>query len=938
MHNAVRVKALAVLVTASLGGLAATTAWSTPSFKLAADAAGVEAESTYLIEFVEPGALHYDGGTGQLRGTAPKAASGERFNAKSADVAAYRQFVQQQQQAHIASIASTLGRELVVTHSYDITHSGIAAKMTAGEAKRIAQVSGVTSVKIDELRHLDTYRGPEFIGAPTIWNGATPGGTTNRGKGIVIGVLDSGINSTHPSFANDTSCGFSAADPKLLSARDCASTSGNVCNGPNAEAVDSGHGVHTASTAGGNSVTNAATPSPNLPAPYTQMSGVAPCASIRSYKVCPGTTCPSSAITGGINNAIADGVDVINFSISGGTSPWSDDDRRFLDMVNAGIFVAASAGNTSATVTNPVGQVNHRGPWVMTVAASTQDKDLGPGLSATGPGTPPANTQNLLTSLGSHISSPTTFTNLPIRTSTNVEGCTASGGFPAGYFTGSVALIRRGTCNFTEKVANAAAAGAQQVFIYNNTFGVINMNTDGATIPAYSITQDAGTALAAFIATNGATPTTASLSAGIVGDVQGDVLGDFSFRGPTPGTLADLTKPDITAPGVSIYAAGRAADGNYYLESGTSMSGPHVAGAAALVRAVHPTWTPPEVKSALQMTAKRAGFKENGTTPWDIDDVGSGRADLTKAAAAGLVLNETYANFVAANPSGGSINVKQLNLASVRNMACNGNCTFTRTLTSKLGASSTWTASYVGSTPGVTVAVSPATFTVAAGGTQAITITASVTATQANPAFGYIVLTPQDAAQSPALHLTSVIKGQGVVDQIFKDGFDAAGGGGTTACLSVNGKTSQDEFNSGSPGNSVLTLNIGAGNAMTGASADVSIEALSPSWLSETAVTFSSSAAGDEAIFLTMSDTEASGTETNLSTDGVLLFADYGLGNIVAGSDGILRLEWTESFADDVSPNARWSNAASPVTCAGVHITCTNQAACDAAVTAAATP
>src|SRR5690606_31905273 len=102
-----------------------------------------------------------------------------------------------------------------------------------------------------------------------------------------------------------------------------------------------------------------------------------------------------------------------------------------------------------------------------------------------------------------------------------------------------------------------------------------------------------------------------------------------------PGTLADLTKPDITAPGINIYAAGRDVDNGYYTSSGTSMSGPHVAGAAALVRAVRPSWTPSEVKSALQMTAKRDGFKENESDPWNVDDVGSGRVDLNKAASAG---------------------------------------------------------------------------------------------------------------------------------------------------------------------------------------------------------------------------------------------------------------------------------------------------------------
>ena len=83
------------------------------------------------------------------------------------------------------------------------------------------------------------------------------------------------------------------------------------------------------------------------------------------------------------------------------------------------------------------------------------------------------------------------------------------------------------------------------------------------------------------------------------------------------------------------------------------MSSPHAAGAATLVRAVQPSWTPAEVKSALMMTAFTGGTKENGTTPWDADDVGHGRLDLTRAARAGMVMNETTANSFAANPGSG---------------------------------------------------------------------------------------------------------------------------------------------------------------------------------------------------------------------------------------------------------------------------------------------
>ncbi|HET9033058.1 MAG TPA: S8 family serine peptidase [Dokdonella sp.] len=781
MATSIRVTALAAVIGACLGG----NAWVNHAHATNSGDQTANAVNTYIIKFTDAGALHYKGGVANLRATAPDPnARASKFDAASADTKNYRAYLRERQQDSIATMSSLLGHPLEVTHTYEITDSGIAARLTAAEAAKIANAPGVASVKQEEIYHLDTYRGPIFIGADTVWNQAIPGGAKSRGKGVVVGVLDTGVNSTHPSFADDATCGFGPSDHKLLSAVDCATSTAGVCNGPDPEAVASGHGVHTASTAAGNTVTNSASPSPNLPVPYTQMSGVAPCASLRTYKVCATDQCSSSAISAGIQNAIIDGVDVINYSISGGTNPWADSDRAFLDAVNTDIVVAASAGNTNATITNPVGQVNHRGPWVMTVAASTQDVNLGAGVSATGPGTPPADTQNLLAALGSHMTTAVPFTNKEIRVSaTNLIGCTAGGAFPANFFNGAVALIQRGTCPFTEKVANAAAAGADQVIIYNNTFGTINMNTDGATIPAYSITQAAGVAMNSFITSNGSTPTTASLEARIAGPVQPDVLADFSFRGPTPGNLADLTKPDITGPGVSIYAAGRAADGNYYSISGTSMSSPHLAGSAALVRAVNPDWTPTEVKSALQLTAKITGTKEDESTPWDIDDVGNGRVDLSAAPFAGFVMDETYANFLAANPSGGSINVKELNLPSVRVTGLSNVApayTWVRHLRNTSSEPTTWNVT-VDQPPGVTVTVAPTTFTFTGAGidnpehiftgdfettappvapeTVTIFITATTTAATTGIAFGEVKFTEVNADAPPA-HITVAVKRQ----------------------------------------------------------------------------------------------------------------------------------------------------------------------------------
>lgn len=158
---------------------------------------------------------------------------------------------------------------------------------------------------------------------------------------------------------------------------------------------------------------------------------------------------------------------------------------------------------------------------------------------------------------------------------------------------------------------------------------------------------------------------------------QPDVLAGFSSRGPSG---FDLLKPDVMAPGVGILAAYSGAASSVNVISGTSMAAPHNAGAAALLRALNPSWTPSEIKSALMGTAKTTAlFKENAVTPATPLDRGAGRVDLSAAGRAGLIFDETGANFLAANLVAGG-DPATLNVASIQNDSCVGTCTFTRTV------------------------------------------------------------------------------------------------------------------------------------------------------------------------------------------------------------------------------------------------------------------
>ena len=293
MGNSLRITTLAsaigiALITSTTLASAAPTAPGNTAKVTSVDQANTR--EVYIVRFAEPGLLHYSGGSQGLTATAPAALNQRKLDVHSTASQAYGNYLQSQRSAHLQSISQAIGRSLDVTHSYLVTMNGIAAEMSLSEARKVAAVAGVTSVKRAGEQHTTTYHGPEFIGAPAIWDGSgVPGGTPTRGQGVVVGVIDTGANSTHPSFADDPTCGvFNAGNHKLLSAVDCLTTNGaGDCIGSDPEANDNnGHGVHTASTAVGNTLDATATPPPTIPPPFTTMSGVAPCASLRTYKVC----------------------------------------------------------------------------------------------------------------------------------------------------------------------------------------------------------------------------------------------------------------------------------------------------------------------------------------------------------------------------------------------------------------------------------------------------------------------------------------------------------------------------------------------------------------------------------------------------------------------------------------------------------------------------
>lgn len=598
----------------------------------------------HIIVFRELPLALYDGGLSAYAAV-PRSGNG-RLDFTSSEAQVYAQHLQSLQQTAVSSMEQALGRALPLQFSFQHALNGVVLGLTDDEAALIGQRQDVVLVESYREYETTTYRGPQFIGSDTIWDGtANPALGETRGEGMVLGSIDSGINYLSTSFRAVDQDGYAHVNPlgagnylgtcapggiddvagrcsdKIIGGYNfvydvvcapadpptdpCRASGGTIREEPGM--VDTnGHGTHTAATAAGskNQVNFGGAIGTRV------FHGVAPRANIVTYDACYTLRstgqglCPNVSTVASINQAVADGIiDVINYSIGGGSAPWNEaTSLAFLAAYNAGIFVSASAGNSGPAAAT----VAHLEPWVHTVAASTHDG---------------------------------------------------------------------------------------QISGYPQLTGV------------------------------------------------GDVMASFSSRGPNP---YPVMKPEITAPGVFILAAsvpasGVPSAGSFGFQSGTSMSAPHNAGAALLLRSLHPTWSPNQIKSALMGSALTSVLKEDGTTPSTPHDRGAGRVDLAASANAGLILDESGYRFEAANPATGG-DPANLNLPSYYHPACVGTCTFTRSVRSATGTSGVWTISVSGLPVGSYTA--PASILVGATGTVSFDLVVDATALTPNTFhFGELQLT-----------------------------------------------------------------------------------------------------------------------------------------------------------------------------------------------------
>ena len=580
-----------------------------------------------------------------------------RYNAGSARVQAYTENLK----ALHRNLASSSGVGNVI-YSYTHTFNGFSAKMTAKQAEALRNNPNVAGVWQDEAQQLTTSNTPAFLGLTS-----EPEGLHNlgvKGEDVVIGIVDSGIWPEHPSFADDGSyaplAGWTGicdagedelftCNNKLIGARFYNDSFKSVYAIQPGEFISprdaDNHGTHVASTAGGNAGVTAVFNG----TPVATVSGIAPRARVAMYKACWNSDyvspegvnergCFYGDTMAAIDQAVADGVDVINYSIGGSlTDLTTISAAAKLRAAQAGVFVAVSAGNSGPDA----GTVGTPAPWVTTVAASSYDgSSVANGLEVTA-----GTLQGTYIAVEGATSTPLSQTGDVVADIVLAEPLQACSDLTnAEALAGKMALIQRGSCAFDIKLAAAEAAGAVGVVVYNSSDAApIPMGGNGSFgIPAVMTTLAAGSAFNAEVSAGGTV--TVKLSPSVfVNDVVevGNIMASFSSRGPNLASY-DVIKPDITAPGVKILAGASAqpmlapAGNSFTYLQGTSMSSPHIAGMAALVKEVHPNWSPAMIKSALMTTARQDLTKDDGVTPADPFDFGAGHAVPNKATNPGL--------------------------------------------------------------------------------------------------------------------------------------------------------------------------------------------------------------------------------------------------------------------------------------------------------------
>lgn len=640
-------------------------------------------DGKYIVVLADKPVATYEGG---IEGIAPtKPEKGAKLDAASENVQQYSEFLETKQQEVAAE------ENIEINRTYTAAINGFAADLSTDQAVELAKSDDVLLVAPD-VENAPDYSSIDFLGLngnKGAWK-TQFGGEKNAGAGTVVGVIDTGYAPDNPFFAGKPVKALKGnskpkvGEPYLNTAGEIAMLKadgttfvgdcqvgedfdGSLCNSKVLSAryfaesfiatvpvanrapqevlspVDiDNHGTHTASTAAGNAGVTQRVDGRD----FGVSSGVAPAAKIAVYKTCwedndPNTGgCYSSASIAAINQAILDGVDVLNYSISGSTTTTTDPvSLAFLSATSAGIFVAASAGNSGPTAST----VNHGAPWMTTVAASTFSYDL-QGTAEFSDGTKYRGASIMRNAVPAS----------PVVLAANAAAAGAASPALCGPNTldpakvaGKIVVCDRGVVDRVAKSAEVARTGGVGMILVNLVDS--SSDTDQHAVPTVHVNAPEALELKAKVAANPSITVALQPT-----DTTGKPLppapqvAGFSSRGPLLATDSDLLKPDITAPGVAVLAGVSTVGSNgaqFGFLSGTSMASPHVAGLGALVLAKNPTWSPAAVKSAMMTTAYPLKTATGGVET-DVLAVGAGHINPATVLSPGLVYDQTTDDYL----------------------------------------------------------------------------------------------------------------------------------------------------------------------------------------------------------------------------------------------------------------------------------------------------
>jgi len=638
--------------------------------------------------------------------TKTKPAQGKKIDFKSDTVKSYRAQLSALRNDYKAWLQANVPQARI-TGQFDISLNAVAVQLNGASLEQVAASSLVKGAQYQGLYYpnpASTDPDLALIEAPTAW--AVGGGHANAGEGVKVAIVDTGIDVSHPCFSDvgyDTQTRLgdnNFTNNKVIVAK--VFNNKTPSRHYTAEAIQD-HGTHVAGTVACNYNTTASVNGVTIP---YGMSGVAPRALLGNYNIFPGDVenARSEDILNALDAAYEDGFDIANMSLGGGAHGIQDLLTMGVDNLDrANMVVAVAAGNSGPghfTVESP-GSAER----ALTAGASSVPHFVGALVTVN------AKTYKAATGDFNVVGTDLTKALSPVFGSQGVLSLACS---PlTANLADKIALVSRGSCSFSTKIRNAAAAGAVAVLVANNVAGDPSaMASDGTpgqpTVPAYMVSVSDGQTLKNVPAVNS---TTIRATLAYFPTANADIMAGFSSQGPTDVDFR--VKPDVVAPGVNVLSSIPRSfcegDPCFAFFQGTSMATPHLAGSAAFLRGLHPDWSAAEIRSAVVNTANRTVLKNYKTAVQETDAnvIGAGREDLLLAANATVALDPVSVSFGAVPSGSGQTK------------------TFTLTLTNiGVGVQTFGVAVETGGS-GVTFSVSPVSLSLAAGASGAVTVSMS---------------------------------------------------------------------------------------------------------------------------------------------------------------------------------------------------------------------